>query len=182
MKFVAILHNVRSTHNVGSVFRTADAVGAEKIYLCGITPSPLDRFGKIRADVAKVSLGAERFVSWEAARSTVAVVNRLKKEGYRIFALEQAKGSIPYYLCSEYFRADQDCKVALVVGDEVRGIPSSILKLADQVLEIPMRGKKESLNVSVAFGIAAYAVMRGWEQEEGRKEKGERIKEKRKKL
>ncbi len=158
MKLTVVIHNIRSVHNVGSIFRTADGVGVEKIYLCGITPAPFDRFRNVRQDFAKVALGAEKSVASESAKSAAAVIKKLKKEGYRILALEQAKGSVSYNMAFDSAQANN--QLALVVGDEVRGIPPSILKLADQVLEIPMRGKKESLNVSVAFGIAAYALTR----------------------
>jgi 23S rRNA (guanosine2251-2'-O)-methyltransferase len=170
MKLTVILHNIRSVHNVGSIFRTADAVGVEKIYLCGITPSPLDRFGKLRPDFAKVALGAEKYISWESAKGTVVIIKKLKKENYQIFALEQAKDSVSiFHLPRPSPPAPCSC---LILGDEVRGIPPSVLKLADHILEIPMRGAmvagkdhprhtrkgKESLNVSVAFGIAAFAL------------------------
>lgn len=168
MELVVILYNIRSLHNVGSIFRTADGAGVKKIYLCGITPAPLDRFGKIRPQFAKVSLGAEKSVEWERVKSTTRLIDKLKNPpaggGYKIFAVEQAKNSIPYYCVgSQKSRLRQDFggqagvkKVALVLGSEVRGLPSSILKLCDKILEIPMLGKKESLNVSVAFGIVAY--------------------------
>ncbi|MDE2018931.1 MAG: RNA methyltransferase [Patescibacteria group bacterium] len=161
MKLTVILHNIRSVHNVGSIFRTADGVRAEKIYLCGITPTPLGRFGNIRPDLAKVALGAERSVPWEYAKSTMAAVKKLKKEGYRIFALEQAAGSVDIGSSALRIPLSGSC---LILGDEIRGLPPSILKLADRILEIPMRGRKESLNVSVAFGIAAYAFLKKDEQ------------------
>jgi|SRR3989344_814993 len=97
MNIVAILHNIRSLYNVGSIFRTADAAGVEKIYLCGITPAPADRFGKIRPQFAKVALGAERYVKWEKIGSASKLIDKLKKEGHKIFALEQSEKSIPYY-------------------------------------------------------------------------------------
>src|ERR1700722_997954 len=108
MRTIAILDNIRSVHNVGSIFRTADAVGVTKIYCCGITPGPLDRFGNVRADFAKVALGAEKSVAWEkgesraanaakSTHSTVEVLLALKKDGWKIFAVEQAKNSVPYY-------------------------------------------------------------------------------------
>jgi tRNA G18 (ribose-2'-O)-methylase SpoU len=160
---IAILYNIRSLYNVGSIFRTADAAGFEKIYLCGITPTPTDRFGEKRKDLAKVALGAEDYLKWEKVgysplpQATISLIKKLKKEGYLICALEQDKKSIPYDKLSV---VDSKLLVALVVGDEVRGIPKSILKYCDSILEIPMRGKKESLNVSVAFGIAAYGICR----------------------
>jgi 23S rRNA (guanosine2251-2'-O)-methyltransferase len=152
MRLAVILDNVRSVHNVGSIFRTADAAGAEKIYCCGITPSPLDRFGGVRADFAKVALGAERSVAWEKSVDIAAVIEQLKADGWRIFAIEQAKNSVAYY------EAPVTEKIALILGAEVDGVSPEVLALADAILEIPMRGKKESLNVGVAFGIVAYGL------------------------
>ena len=152
MKIAVILHDVRSVHNVGSIFRTADAVGASKIYLCGITPAPFDRLKNIRPDFAKVALGAEKYVAWESVKSTVAAVRALKKEGYIIFAAEQARGSEPYYAVMPRANA----RIALIMGNEVDGLPPSLLNRADRVMEIPMSGKKESLNVAVAFGVIAF--------------------------
>lgn len=153
---VAILHNIRSLHNVGSIFRTADAAGVEKLYLCGITPTPLDRFGVVRQQVGKVSLGAEKTVPWEKVASTSRLINKLKNPpvggGYKIFAIEQSKKSIPYNKVA----ITRDSKIALVVGHEVEGLPPAILKKCDKILEIPMAGNKESLNVSVAFGIVVF--------------------------
>ncbi len=156
---IAILHNIRSLHNVGSIFRTADAAGIEKLYLCGITPTPLDRFGSVRQQVAKVSLGAEKSVAWEHIASTGRLVDRLKKDGYKIFALEQSAKSIPYSRFPKLKTPDP--KTCLLVGHEVKGVPSAILKKADKILEIPMSGKKESLNVGVAFGVAVFKLIYG---------------------
>lgn len=155
MKLAVILDNVRSVHNVGSIFRTADAVGTEKIYCCGITPTPLDRFKKVRADFAKVALGAEASVGWESAKNTGEIIERLKRDGWKIFAVEQGKDSMPYD------KAPRGAKIALVMGNEVDGVSPDVLAAADALLEIPMRGKKESLNVAVAFGIVAFALRRG---------------------
>ena len=152
---IAILHNIRSVHNVASIFRTADAAGIKKIYLCGITPGPTDRFGKILLQFAKVSLGAERSVAWEKRREAGRLMKELKKDGYKIFSVEQSKRSIPY---NKVKVQSGTSKVALILGNEVRGLPPSILKASDKILEIPMRGKKESLNVSVAFGIVAFSL------------------------
>jgi 23S rRNA (guanosine2251-2'-O)-methyltransferase len=160
MKLVVVLHNIRSVHNVGSIFRTADGAGAEKIYLCGITPSPLDRFGKLRGDFVKVALGAERFVPWESMKSTAAAIKRLKKEGWQILALEQHENSTDLFEFPKAKTAAHDANYCLVLGDEVRGVPPSLLKLADKIIEIPLCGKKESLNVAVAFGIAAFTLRR----------------------
>ena len=150
---VVILSDIRSVHNVGSIFRTADGAGVQKIYLCGLTPTPLDRWGRPRKDFAKVSLGAEKNIPWEHHTSTSQLITKLKEDGYTIIALEQDRESIPY---------DSSVKKgkcwALVVGSEVEGLSASILKKADTIIEIPMRGKKESLNASIAFGIAIYAL------------------------
>jgi 23S rRNA (guanosine2251-2'-O)-methyltransferase len=160
MDISVILINIRSVWNVGAIFRTADAAGIEKIYLCGITPSPVDRFGGIRPQLAKVALGAEKFVQWEKAGSAVRLIDKLKKEGYKIYALEQSRKSIPYDAVKPA-RHSQQSKIALVLGHEITGVPQTILSRADNIIEIPMYGKKESLNVAVAFGIAAFHVRRG---------------------
>jgi 23S rRNA (guanosine2251-2'-O)-methyltransferase len=157
---VVVLYNIRSLHNVGSIFRTADAAGVSKIYLCGITPAPIDRLGKLRSQFSKVSLGAEKYVEWEKCGSAAALLRRLMSDGYRIFAVEQSKDSIPYHKIRG-IRTNSQIRVALVLGNEVRGLPSSILKRADKVLEIPMKGGKESLNVSVAFGIVVFYLLYG---------------------
>ena len=152
-RVVIVLHNIRSVQNVASIFRTADGVGVEKIYLCGITPGPLDRLGHSRVQFIKVSLGAEKNVPYEKKTSTVRTIEGLRKDGYQIVSVEQAKNSIPHY----QFKIGKR-KTALVLGSEVAGLPAPILKKSDKILEIPMEGKKESLNVAVAFGIVAYAL------------------------
>ncbi|OGE76000.1 MAG: hypothetical protein A3C85_00500 [Candidatus Doudnabacteria bacterium RIFCSPHIGHO2_02_FULL_48_21] len=151
---IAILHNIRSGHNVGSIFRTVDAAGFEKVFLCGITPAPLDRFSRPNNEIAKVALGAEKYVPWKRFRSTAAVIKKLKSEGYKILAIEQSKTSIPYFR----FESASN-KTVLIVGSEIRGLPPAILKLADHILEIPMKGRKESLNVAVAFGVVAFRLL-----------------------
>lgn len=153
MKLAVALINIRSIENVGSVFRTADGAGAEKIYLCGITPTPLDRLGKPRPDLAKVALGAEQTVAWERAEEPLKLIKKLKKEGWRICAVEQAKNS------KSFRKLPRSGKILLLMGEEVNGLPKNILKICDGIYEIPMRGQKESLNVAVAFGIAAYSIV-----------------------
>jgi len=155
---VVVLHNIRSMHNVGSIFRTADAVGCEKIYLCGITPSPLDRFGRSNGKLLKVSLGAEKYVDWRHYSSVARAIDELKAGGYAIFAVEQNKKSTSLYRLKPI--RSQNMKYALILGDEVRGLSAAILKKADKIIEIPMRGKKESLNVAVAFGIVAFYLLK----------------------
>jgi tRNA G18 (ribose-2'-O)-methylase SpoU len=153
-KKVVVLDNIRSVYNVGSIFRTSDALGVDKIYLCGCTPTPKDRFGRERKDLAKVALGAERNIEWEYAKDTAELLKKLKKEKYQIVAVEQAENSV------NYKKVKTGKTVALVMGEEVNGMSKKVLKLADVIAEIPMQGKKESLNVSVAFGIAGYEILR----------------------
>lgn len=145
-EIVAVLDNIRSAYNVGSILRTADACGILKIYLCGITPSPP------HPKIAKTALGAENFLEIIKKGKTWKLVEDLKKEGYFIIALEQTKKSRDLFS----FRLPKKEKIALVLGPERRGLSERILKRTDAQVEIPMWGKKESLNVSVAFGIAAY--------------------------
>lgn len=142
-----ICHNIRSLHNVGSIFRTADGVGVSRIYLCGWTGVPP------RKEISKVALGAENFVPWEKHFQTARLIKKLKKEGVKIIALEQTKKSVRYDKFKSRF------PLALILGEETKGLPKKILNLCDAAIEIPMAGKKESLNVSVAFGIAAYKIL-----------------------
>jgi 23S rRNA (guanosine2251-2'-O)-methyltransferase len=149
-----IAHNIRSVHNVGSFFRTCDAVGVSKIYLTGFTPAPVDRFGRDRNDVHKTALGAEKTVSWEQVEDIKKVVDQLKKEGVVVVGLEQDS------LAVDYRSFNVDSSVALIVGNEPDGIPKEVREMCDALVEIPMRGKKESLNVSVALGIALYEFLK----------------------
>lgn len=151
-----ILHDIRSVENAGSIFRTADAAGVKKIYLTGYTPAPLDRFGRKRKDFAKVSLGAEESVPWEQFSDTKKLILKLKNSApmVPIVALEQSKNSINY----RKFKKTMGT-IVMIVGNEVEGIPKKILKMCDEIIEIPMHGKKESLNVAVATGIALFRIM-----------------------
>ena len=143
-----IMHNIRSALNVGAMFRTADAAGIARVYVCGYTPRPDGE------KVAKTALGAQETVAWEQHRQTWRLLAQLKKEGVRIIALEQASRS------KDIFKYKSRFPLALIVGNEVSGLSPAILKLCDDIVEIPMRGKKESLNVSVAAGIALYAIIK----------------------
>jgi len=147
-----ILHNIRSVHNVGSLFRTADAVGVHKIFLTGYTPTPLDRFERPRKDFIKVSLGAEKEVLWEKVSNVKLLIERLKKEGVFVSAVEQDTKSV------NFKNADKKSPRALLLGNEVEGISRDILDICDEIIEIPMKGTKESLNVSVAGGIALFSI------------------------
>lgn len=152
MKKVLVLENIRSVHNVGAIFRTADAIGIDKVYLVGQTASPVDRFGRERQDLHKAALGAEKNIEWEyVADSDAATISKkLKDEGFRIIALEQSEKS------TDYKNIKIDFDSAVILGNEVSGISEKVLEDADFVAEIPMRGDKESLNVSVAAGVALF--------------------------
>ena len=139
-----VLNNIRSLHNVGTIFRTADGAGVEKIWLCGITGYPP------QGGIAKTALGAEAHVPWEYRENIVGLVQELKKEGYQIILLEQMQGSVSH----DKFKAT--APACLVVGNEVEGIAESLQSLSDAAIEIEMDGIKNSLNVSVAFGVAVY--------------------------
>ena len=145
-KFILILPDIRSGHNVGAMFRTGDAVGIDKIYLTGYTTIPS------HPHVAKVSLGAENTILWEKYEKTERLLKQLKKKGYNIVALEQTEKSIDIFQWKPKF------PLALVVGNEVRGVEKELLDLCDVYVEIPMVGQKESLNVSIAGGIAMYYI------------------------
>lgn len=151
---VLVLDNLRSVENTASIFRSADGFGVGKIVLVGTTPAPVDRFGRARADFAKVSLGSEKSVEWVYVQEVSKELSELKKEGYEIIALEQHPDSkrLRDFKSSEKF--------ALIVGSEVEGVSKEALELSDEVVEIPMMGMKESLNVSVAAGVAMYHLLK----------------------
>lgn len=145
-KFIIIIPNIRSAHNVGAMFRTADGAGVDKIYLTGYSPCPP------HPQLDKVSLGAEKWMPWEYFRQTSRLLNKLKKEGYNIVALEETKKS------QDLFSYRPKFPLALIVGNEKTGVPKTILKFCSGAIQIPMRGHKTSLNVSVAAGIAMYNI------------------------
>jgi len=150
---VVILHNIRSVYNVGAIFRTADASGVLKIYLSGYTPTPIDRFGRARKDIAKAALGAQKSVEWEYFKNISTVIKKLKKEGFEIAAVEQSENSVDY----KKFKPKQ--KIAFLFGNEVLGVSKQLLEKCDKIIEIPMRGKKESLNISVSAGVVLFRVL-----------------------
>jgi len=147
-----ILDNLRSAHNIGAIFRTADATRVKKIFLCGITPTPSEEKQGNRR-VKKASVGADKFVKWSYVKNIKAKIEKLKKQGVSIVALEQTPESI------NYCQAKYNFPLALVIGNEIEGVGESVLKLADQKIEIPMYGKKNSLNVTTATGIALYKIL-----------------------
>lgn len=150
---VVILENVRSAHNVGAIFRTAEAIGISKIYLVGYTPAPLDRFGRAQPDVAKTALGADKMVPWEQAPESDGLITRLKGEGREVIAVERTDEALDYKTC------EVSDTVAFIFGNEIDGVSENSLKNADQVISLPMNGMKESLNVSVTAGIVLYRLL-----------------------
>lgn len=148
--FVVVLDNVRSQHNIGSVFRTADAFRLDGIYLCGITSTPPSR------EIHKTALGATESVRWEYREETVDAVKELKREGYTILSVEQAEGAE----LLDRLQISKDQKYALVFGHEVRGVDQRVVDLSDRCIEIPQFGTKHSLNISVAAGIVIWEMFR----------------------
>ena len=157
-KIALIVDNIRSTHNVGALLRTAECLGAIKVYLCGTTPYPkhtsetrLPHIAeKMHNKIHKTALGAETMISWEYTVHTRDAIAAARAEGYRIIALEQDNTSVPLATYKT------EAPLAIVVGPEVTGIDTQTLALCDSIVEIPMSGEKESLNVSIAAAIALY--------------------------
>jgi 23S rRNA (guanosine2251-2'-O)-methyltransferase len=147
---MVVLDNIRSMHNVGSVFRTADAFLAEGICLCGYTPQPPHR------DIHKTALGATETVDWMYFPTTVEAVKELKERGYKVYAIEQVEQSISL---EKFKHTDQ--KTAIVFGNEVEGVNEEVIKRCDGYIEIPQLGMKHSLNISVAAGIVLWEMVRG---------------------
>lgn len=145
-----VLDNIRSGLNVGSAFRTADAFALEKIYLCGITATPPHR------EILKTAIGATESMDWEAADEVVEIVKKLKADGYTIFAVEQTDVSIPL----QHVRPEPAQKIALIFGNEVRGVQDAVLPLVNGAIEIPQFGTKHSLNISVCLGIVVWELVR----------------------
>lgn len=147
-EIVLVLYNIRSRFNVGSIFRTADAAGVSKIFLCGITPQPPHH------KIDKVALGATKYIPWEYHKQTSRLLNKIKHKGFQVIALEQSRKSVHYTKCKLKY------PIALVVGSEIKGLPQTLLMLADRIIDIPMYGKKESLNVGVATGIVLFELIK----------------------
>lgn len=146
---VVVLDNIRSMHNVGSVFRTADAFLLEGIYLCGYTPRPPHR------DINKTALGATETVTWNYFSTTTDAIQLLKDDGYRVYAVEQAENSV----LLPYVASLEPGKMAIVFGNEVEGVGDGALRLCDGCIEIPQLGMKHSLNISVAAGIVLWELV-----------------------
>ncbi len=173
-QLILVLPNIRSAHNVGSMFRTADAVGVDKIYLCGHTPTPVDKFGRIsgpQREIAKTALGAEKDIPYEYIENFSVLAKRLRKENAVLIGLEQHIDALKLEkkkdiaILKKIMRSTAGTSgistgsvIVLVVGEEVSGMTASEIKHMDHLIEIPMYGNKESLNVSVATGIALYTL------------------------
>lgn len=149
MKYL-ILEDIRSAYNVGAIFRTADATGVAKIFLIGYTPAPIDRFGRTQPEIEKTSLGASATVPWEQVATTKEIIERLQADSVTVVAVEQSDRSVSLKGWQE------PAAVAYIVGNEVEGVAKETLALADVVVELPMLGSKESLNVSVTAGVILY--------------------------
>jgi tRNA G18 (ribose-2'-O)-methylase SpoU len=148
-KMHVLIDNIRSTHNVGAIFRTADGVGVNHIYLCGLTPNPDDN-----PTIAKTALGAELTLPWSYHPNAFHLVRALHDQGYLLIALERTPASFP--LSQLDLAQLVDRAFVLIIGNERAGVDPQILEICNHIVSLPMRGEKESLNVSVAFGIAAY--------------------------
>lgn len=149
MKYL-ILENIRSAYNVGAIFRTAEGAGVSKIFLVGYTPAPIDRFGRIQTKIKKTSLGASEKIEWSHHSDSSKIIKELKEKDFQVVAVEQSEKSVSL----KYFRVPQ--KTVYIMGNEVGGISELTLEQADSIVDIPMLGTKESLNVSVAAGIVLY--------------------------
>jgi len=148
---VLVLDNIRSLHNVGSAFRTADAFLIEKIYLCGVTGIPPNK------EIEKTALGATSTVEWVYAKNTVDAIDELKQKNYKIYSIEQADDSVKLHK----IETNESSPLALVFGNEVYGVEQAIIDMSDAVIEIPQLGTKHSLNVSVSLGIVLWELMKG---------------------
>ena len=146
-EFYVICDNIRSLENIGSIFRTADALGVSKLFLCGISGRPPE------AKISKTALGAEKTVPWEYHKQVWRLIEKLKAQGVHIVSLEQHWRAVDYKKLKPIF------PLALVIGNEVNGVSPKALQQSDEIIFLPMRGEKESLNVSVAFGIAGYQII-----------------------
>ena len=153
---VGVLDNIRSIHNVGACFRTADGAGLLHLYLCGITATPHHR------KVAKTALGSEKSVDWSYHHNALRLAHRLKADGYQLWAVEGGA-----HATNLFSSVIPDSRIALIVGNEISGVDPAILAVCDGVVALPKRGVKASLNVGIAFGVAVYQLTDGNESEKG---------------
>jgi len=145
-----ILYNVRSRHNVGAIFRTGEGAGVSKIWLVGYTPAPVDRFGREVAEIKKTSLGASDLVPWQSADDIFLLLEKLKEAGITVVAIEQSPEAV------SLFEYTEPGNVAYIFGNEITGVLPEILQKCDAVVDIPMAGRKESLNVATTVGIVLF--------------------------
>ena len=145
-----ILSDIRSSHNVGAIFRTCEGAGVDMLYLAGYTPHPTDRFGREVGEIKKTSLGASGMVPWTAAADIMLLIEKLKEQAVTVVAVEQTPNAISLF---EFTEPDN---VAYIFGNEITGVLPEVVALCDSVVEIPMQGRKESLNVSVTTGIVLF--------------------------
>ena len=161
-KVYILLPDIRSAYNVGSIFRSADCFGIGKMFLSGTTPTPVDRFGRSNSgaqkEISKTALGAEQDILWEYIEDVTGLIKKMKKEKFTIVCIEQDKKSISLENFLKIKKDEKIENILLVFGNEVEGVDKNILKKADCIVEIPMRGKKESLNVSVCAGLIMYVL------------------------
>ncbi len=148
-----VLNSIRSSYNVGSIFRTSDGAMIEKLYLCGYTPCPPKK------EVLKTALGSQDSVNWEFVENPKDVVLKLKQQGVKIIALEQTDNNLPYYSLSK-----TDFPICLIVGNEITGVSQDLIDLCDASIEIPQYGIKQSLNVAVAYGISIFELRKVFDQ------------------
>ncbi|MGL4346853.1 MAG: RNA methyltransferase [Chitinophagaceae bacterium] len=153
---VVVLDNIRSMHNVGSIFRTADSFQIEKIFLCGYTPQPPHR------DIEKTALGATKSVAWQYFTSTIECIQTLMLENYTIIAIEQVENSVSL----ENFVWHNEKKIALIIGNELKGVSEEVLTYCNHTIEIPQQGMKHSLNVSIAGSIVMWESFRAYTTKE----------------
>lgn len=151
-KVILILHDIRSNHNVGSLFRIADCVGVNEVILSGYTPTPIDKFNRPIKEIAKIALGAEKSITWRHEKNIKKVLKKLKEEKFTIIAIEQSKNSV------DYKKLKINGNSAIILWNEVDGAPKNLLKICDVIAEIPMKGEKESLNVSVAGAVVMFRI------------------------
>lgn len=148
-----ILENIRSSQNVGAILRTSDAIGITKVWMVGYTPTPIDRFGRAVPDLAKTALGAENTVAWEQRVDSASLIDELKQKGFWIVAVEKMDGARDYKECA------LSGATALIFGNEVDGVSKEAQERADEIISLPMRGTKESLNVATTAGIVLYRLL-----------------------
>lgn len=146
-----LLHNVRSAHNVGAIFRTADGAGVTHIYLSGYTPTPIDRFKRPQKEIAKTALGAETYIPWEHFDDAKSAIEKARRDGYCVVGVEQDSRA------RDYRTVTLNEKTLYIFGNEVRGLSPQVRALCDELVYIPMYGKKESLNVATSAGIILFS-------------------------